>query len=476
MYGSPSRTASMRCSMTAINRPANLLTYLFGLLVLLAALGARYYYLSEYQFLDAEPNKVWQVQGRGMVTVPPDRTTTDQLVENIKKDGLAGFVARTPLGPDKDEATAHVAPLYPLFRAGIEKLATDYKDSVPATPVAAVRWVQLLLGGLTCLCYYIVAWRAFGQHQLLALLVGLVAAFYPYWIINTAELEDGVLATFLLSWSLSLGVRVGNRGGVIRGFLLGVVLAALALTRASLLPFAIIVQLWFFLRCRSVPSGWVAAFLCLIGFLGGLAPWAYHCFTVFKQPIPIVNSAWLDTWVGNNSGTDGGPYQWSMKKRLDPALAKKLEDAPVTERYALLADAVTTEIIEKPADTAKRRLRAGLQFLFGTPTMTGTLFWPGDKTTPAPLWLRPVLLLSLVAIYAFALLGWRWSYGWKQQSSPLALAIFWVPLPYLLTHADQLHASRLPWDGVLIVLAVLGLLSLLPYLGSRLLRGEAHST
>ncbi|HMO34951.1 MAG TPA: hypothetical protein PKA06_02810 [Gemmatales bacterium] len=323
-----------------------------------------------------------------------------------------------------------------------------------------MRWVHLVLGGFTCLCYYLVAWRAFGQHPLLALLVGLVTAAYPFWIVNTAELEDGVLASFLLAWSLSLSLRIGN-------------LAALALTRASLLPFAIVVQLWFFLRCRAVPSGWLAAILCFAGFLGGLAPWVYQCFQVFQEPVPVVHSAWLHVWVGNNPASDGGPYQWSMKKRLDPALAKTLEDTPVKDRYALLAEAVTSEITERPAETVKRRWMAAMQFLFGTSSISGTLFWCGEKTATAPTWLRPVLLITLGTLYVLALLGWRWSYGWKYQSAPLALAVVWIPLPYLLTHADQLHSCRLPWDGILIVLAVLGLLALLPYIGSRLLAGEA---
>lgn len=464
--------------MTANGRPATLLTYLFGLLVLIVALGTRYYYLSEFQFLDCTANNVWQVQGRDLVSTPPDRTDLDQLVENLKKEGLAGFVTRTPLGPDKEEPTAHQAPLYPLIRAGIETLAENYKETVSVSKGSSVRLVQLLLGGLTCLCYYLVAWRAFGQNQLLALLVGLATAFYPFWIINTGELEDGVLASFLLAWSLSLGVYVGQKGGIVRSFLLGVVLAALALTRASLLPFTIVVQLWFFLRCRSVPQGSLSAICCLLGFAGGLAPWGYHCIQVFHAPVPIVNSAWFHVWVGNNPKSDGGNYNWSMKKdlaRIKPELVKKLEETPVTDRYALLADTVTTEIIEKPADTAKRRLKSALQFLFGTPTMHGTLFWPGEKTLAAPLWLRPALLLSLVAILSLALLGWRWSYGWKKQSAPLSLAIFWVPLPYVLSHADQLHASRLPLDGVLIVLAAVGLLSLLPYFGSSLLQGEEQA-
>ncbi|HMO34952.1 MAG TPA: hypothetical protein PKA06_02815, partial [Gemmatales bacterium] len=73
--------------------------------------AARYYYLTEYSFFDGEPNQVWQVQGRGLVIQPPDRTELDQLVDNIKKEGLSGFSTRTPLGPDK----MNLPPTFPRY-------------------------------------------------------------------------------------------------------------------------------------------------------------------------------------------------------------------------------------------------------------------------------------------------------------------------------------------------------------------------
>ena len=83
---------------------SNLLTYLLGLLVLIAALGIRVYYLHEFQFVDSPAGQVWQVQGRGLISAPPDITELDQLVANIKKDGiLNGFQCKVPLGPDKEE-------------------------------------------------------------------------------------------------------------------------------------------------------------------------------------------------------------------------------------------------------------------------------------------------------------------------------------------------------------------------------------
>lgn len=452
---------------------ATLLTYLLGLLVFVAALSSRVYYLHEFQCLEGQPNQVWQVQGRGLVVQPPQTTDLDQLVNNCRKYGVpGGYQSAAPLGPDLEEPTAHRAPLYPVFRTGVEQGAEFVNPYLPVSSMAGLRYVQALLGSLTCLLYFLIAWRAFGQNHLLALAAGLLTAFYPMWILNVAECEDGTLTSFLVAWSLFLSVSIGQRGGAIRSLLLGLVLAALSLTRAALLPFAVVLQLWLFLRSRRFNGGWMCGLLTLIGFAGGLAPWVFYCHQTFKAPVPIVTTAWFHLWVGNNEASDGAGYQWSMKKRLDPQLVSKLEKTPQQDRYELLAEPVLREISEKPWETCKRRLKALCQFLLGSSTFTGPRFSPGEAAIKPPEWVKPALFGSLTAMLGLALLGWRWSYGWKDQSAPVSLAIFWIPLPYLLSHAEQLHAARLPLDGVLILMSALGLLGLLPGIGQGVRAGE----
>lgn len=460
--------------MSGITRKPVFLTFLCGVLVLIAGAATRFYYFSEYQPVDAPGLQAWQVQGSTPTSQSPDLTETDHLVNHLKQHGyLDGFIARTPLGPDKEEATAHQAPLFPMFRAAVELGAEQLKDYAEISSPAALRWVHLLLGSLTCLLYYIITLRGFGRNHFLALVVGLATAAYPFWIINTGELEDGVLVTFLLAWALSLAIGLGQKGGVIRSVLFGLVLAALALTRASLLPLVIVFQLWFFLRCRYVSHGWLCGILTLASFAAGLTPWLLHCYQQFKTPVPVVTSAWLHLWIGNNVDSNGGEYQWRMKNKLDKDLVKKLESTQQAERYTMLAETVLQNMVENPVETFKRRVRAGLQFFLGSNNLSGAAsFWPGNKTMTPPEWLRPVMLISMMGMYALVVLGWRWSYGWKFASAPVSLVIYWLPIPYFLSHADAMHTSRLPMDGVLILLAVIGLVAWIPFVGGKLLRGE----
>jgi hypothetical protein len=72
---------------------------------------------------------------------------------------------------------------------------------------------------------------------------------------------------------------------------------------------------------------------------------------------------------------------------------------------------------------------------------------------------------------ALGVLGWRWTYGWRWESMPSSLAVLWVPVPYLLSHAAALSGPRLPLDGVLLSYAAFALVCLVPGYGGNLLAG-----
>src|SRR5262249_52900466 len=77
--------------------------------------------------------------------------------------------------------------------------------------------------------------RAF-RSVFVGTLAGLLCAVHPFWVFNTAELNDGVLASFLLAACLMLGARGCQTGEAFTSLLYGLALAALALVRAALLP------------------------------------------------------------------------------------------------------------------------------------------------------------------------------------------------------------------------------------------------
>jgi hypothetical protein len=147
------------------------------------------------------------------------------------------------------------------------------------------------------------------------------------------------------------------------------------------------------------------------------------------------------------------------------------------DRYNQLARDTWKEVQEHPADTFRRRLWAGLCFVFGERWLQkGELAErePSDEVE-MPEWLATTydsaLQGTLLGMVLLGLLGWRWTYAWRREAAPAALAAVWIPLPYLVSHAAALSGPRLPLDGVLLTYAAFALVALIPGLGGRLRAG-----
>jgi hypothetical protein len=421
------------------------------LVVVAAAGGVRGWYL--YEWADnATTDGPVQVQGGNGA----DR---DWLLQNLHRRGWFGTVA--PLA-DREEATAHVSPAYPWLLS----LAQDWTDDWPPL----VRWAQGGLGTLTVGLYFLFARRAFRSLPV-ATLAGLLCAVHPFWVANTAEIADGVLASFLLAACLFLGARAGQTGGPTASLFYGLGLAGLGMVHAALLPFAFVAMLWFFGTCRTMKRGWLYALLAFLGFINGLVPWTLRNFQTYDDVIPVVDSAYLHLWIGNNSAADGGPQDPAT---LPTTLARDLVQAGYTpqeadgavegmkardqnDRYRRLGYVVRDNVLDDPGAAVERRLWAGLCFVFGA-----DWFGPEHRLAQGDPEYSGFLAGALLGMLLLGFLGWRWSYGWRRLSRPAALAVIWIPLPYLLGHAEALSGPRLPLDGVLLCYAAFALAGLLP--------------
>ena len=414
-------------------------------------------------------------------------TEMDALADNLKTQNK--LLGRAPFASQAEE-TAHIAPGYPYFLSLLDRFCSDADK---ADQLA--RWVQAGLGAITAGLYYLIAVLAF-RSRLVGLLTGLFSILHPFWIVSTAAIDDGALATLLLALVLFLGTRGGVSGGVLTSLLYGLSLAALALVRAALLPFSVVGLIWFLIRCRMVPSGWMCGLLSFLGFVIGLAPWSVRNWQTFHEPIPIVNSTFVHVWMGNNPRATGGPMsEEEMRNALargpedqdGRALQQRLGEATSPkDRYRVLGEAALRAVRDDPAGTVRRRIWAGLCFFFGEKFLSHPHVWveedvmvPPRKFEPLPEWLGenlPVIFNgSTLGMLLLGVLGWRWTYGWRQTGRLLALATIFIPLPYILTHAEALVGPRLPLDGVLLIFAAFALACLIPGAGVSLFRGSEGS-
>ena len=293
------------------------------------------------------PSGWLQVQDSSpLVPGKTDVTELSELYHNFKDD--KGFSSRAPFA-DKDELTAHVSPGYPLLLGFLARALDE------PTLENLVRWSQAVLGTLTAGLYFLFARRAF-QSLFVGALTGFLCAVYPFYVINTAVLADGTLASFLLAFGLFLGARGIQTGGPLSSLLYGLTMAALAMVRAACLPFAFIAVAWYLLRSRSVTRGWLCALLAFLGYVNGLVPWTVRNYQVFQEPIPIVDSAYYHLWIGNNPDATGGPVATeaaiknAVEREQRDAPEHKLADLSQPERYGRLGRLVRDYWKEKFAE------------------------------------------------------------------------------------------------------------------------------
>lgn len=415
-------------------RRFGLLDFLALLLVLGVAVAGRVGYLAVY---------CDNAQGPGPLRVQDETPELADLVKNLKEKDEFKSVA--PFAPG-EEVTSHTAPAYP-YLLGVAARFVAEADFAPA-----VRWAQAGLGSLAAGFVFLFGRRAF-RSLFVGTLAGLGMAAWPFAIVATAALTDGTLATFLMAAVLWFGARAGGTGGPMASFLFGLLLAGLALTRPALLPFAAVCLGWLMLRTRDLPSGWLAALVAFLGFVGGLAPWAIRTYQLHDEPVPVVSTAYYEVWVGNNPAATGGPETTAMLA-TDAAVELKLV-AKQPDRYARLGKEIAQEVTTAPEATVQRRLNALLFFLFGQRWFTDRRMADHTGET-VPQYAELALTASLLGVLLLAFLGWRWSFGYRVESVPAMLAMLLVPLPYILSHAMALHGPRLPLDAVLVPFAAFG--------------------
>jgi 4-amino-4-deoxy-L-arabinose transferase-like glycosyltransferase len=457
------------------------------LVVVAVAVAARVWYLSVIAD-NARSDGPIHVQDPPAVLkgLPPDTelhgrrnpSEQDALLHNLTEHRWFGCLA--PFA-GAEEKTAHVAPGYPWLLSWLEAIDLGPKDRT-------VRWLQCALGTLTAACYFLFARRAFA-HRGVAALAGLLSAVHPFWVINSAEVNDGVLVTFLLAVSLLLAARGVQSGAAFSSLLYGLALAGLSLVRAALLPFAAIAVLWFLVRCRTVRRGWLCALLAFLGFANGMVPWTYRNYQAFGTIIPIADSAPFHLWMGNNPRSSGGTLSEEtlletlaeVRGQATSQVAAQLEQLQQKERYDQFTGAVLEQIKNDPAGLGKHRLEALLCFFVGEQWLKDRTLWRSDfsESPELPAWFTQsyaaILYGSLFGMLVLAVLGWRWTYAWRYQAMPSSIACIWIPLPYVLSHAESLLGPRLPLDGVLLCYAAFALVCLVPGLAGGLFYGPPIS-
>lgn len=190
------------------------------------------------------------------------------------------------------------APLYPLFLGLVYAVFGDGPW--------AVRVIQILLGAMSVVLTFLVAFELFGRRT--ARLAGVVAALYGTLIFYDAQLLAPPLFIFLVMLGLWALVRVLKDDGSQRWpVVCGLALGLASITRPNILLFVGVVLVWLVLRWVHDRSAIRrrAVVLWFLALILPILPVAIYNTVQAGEPVLIGAYGGINLYIGNHPEADG---------------------------------------------------------------------------------------------------------------------------------------------------------------------------
>ncbi|MDI6752425.1 MAG: glycosyltransferase family 39 protein [bacterium] len=216
------------------------------------------------------------------------------------------------------------------------------------------RFIQHILGVITCFLIYLIAKRCFGNP--VGYISLFIAAIYDMFIIHEGLLLIEFLSTFLNALLLFLLLRLEDGFSYKKIALAGIAIGLSSLARANILLFLPFILIWMLKSFQLSAFSFQLkkfGFLCLVILLT-ISPATIMNYIYGKKFVLISTSGPVNLWIGNNEKADGTFLFPSPSERL-------------TKRQEEIGDKAFTEdvirfIKEKPGDFARLTWRKFLLF------------------------------------------------------------------------------------------------------------------
>jgi 4-amino-4-deoxy-L-arabinose transferase-like glycosyltransferase len=302
-------------------------------------------------------------------------------------------------------------PAFPLFLATCYQL---FGCPVTTTHCLMPVIIQCLLSAATASLLYAIGTKVWNRQ--VGILSGLLAVFYPAFIVNSGRLYPETFAAFLLVLTSFLSLPYLNKSNDASGFravALGFLLAFLQLTRSAmaLLTIALIpITIW----QTKANKRYLVTALLLSGFFIAMAPWlAFQKLAFGTCGLVVDRVGHYNFFIGNNVGSSGYlsiPYPdgHGIENRSFTDLAASAIKQSPSSWVKLMAD--------KPARLFKfpwNDFRQSIEIPGGISGQVSEI----ASTIAANKWNIFAQVLFHQLIIFFALLGLTFSFAQKPQSS-----------------------------------------------------------
>lgn len=357
------------------------------------------------------------------------------------------------------EPTAWMAPVYPMFIAGVFRLFGPFTSD----SAVAILSLQVIASGMSCLLVFMLANKLYGPK------VGLISAFllavYPASVHFSAQkIWSSSFFSAILLVCLLLSTAQARKPSLTGSLLLGFTLGVGTLLDPLLVSIVLPLGLWLCLewRKRYDPVGPKLAAM-LVAFSLVLAPWIARNHSVFGKFVLVKSNVGHELLVGNHPGSNGMlPAEMAgIERRLRgskfpvPGLGmtekqiRLLENLNEAEKNQVFARMALGFIANDPARFF--RLTASRMFRFWT------------VLRPPRHLLELISVSTYLAVLSLSLVGLVLARRRGLPVGVLAIPLLCLPIAHYLTIVG-LHRYRFPLEPILIIPAALALSSLTRFL------------
>lgn len=385
-----------------------------------------------------------------MVFVYPERLNPAR--DHWKFAGEAGRIARSlaegrgfssPFFADTGP-TAWLAPVFPALLAGDFKVFGVYTKAA----ALAILAFDCLLAALTCIPIFLIARHTFGHSA--ALWAGWIWAFFPYSInFATGFIWDTTLSTLLMALLFLIILKLNEARGWSPWFGFGVLAGFTALTNPVLLAPMPFLTLWLLYHLQKRRERWFAPGLAaLLGVLIVVSPWFLRNYRTFHKFIPIRGNLGVEFYVGNNADSS----DWATDIR--PPGYHPSDSAKEWSEYQQLGEMNYGALKSREAVafiSAHKKLYLVQSLRRIVYIWTGFWSFSSRYLREEPFDPENIVFCAALTILAFLGLRYAWREGGTASAVPYAIAFFFFPLVYYVTHPEDYY--RRPIDPLMVALA-----------------------
>lgn len=310
---------------------------------------------------------------------------------------------------------------------------------------------EVLISSFTCITIYYIGKTVYNKK--IGIISGLIATFYPTFIIFSGVLGSETLFIFLFNLSILFLLRFQQEQSAKNILIAGVSFGLATHVRPAAIGFVLIILIWILLTKKDRKRYLIKSMLIFLIAIAIISPWTIRNYNVFHEFVLVSTNNGDNFWNGNNPEATG-TYNWDTTNNPLRNISNDLERSKMGYEKGL-------EFINKNPNAFLILSLKKFSYFWGLDKFFFYLYNNNVFINPIPKWLLiilvPLTILPIMLILPFAIFGIIFYDKWNRNAYVLILWISYFTLIHSIVFGDD--RFRLQIISGLIIFTAYGICS-----------------